>query len=358
LNEGGTLSILLDLAAHLDAQFAREDIVYLINDRVAPHFAGRRFEIYAWPKRSWLKRVWFEKAFIRRVERRLQPKLWISLHDITAALRRTPQLLYCHNPSPFLDRAARLPVLDLKFTLFVRFYAYLYRWDIARNRYVVVQQEWLRREFLRRFPLRADQVVVARPIERRAAPALHAGCAALRPASPSAPLRLIYPALPRVFKNIEYLGELARILAADPIEFMITISGDENRYARFLKRRYGTCANLHFIGRQSRESLFGLYEGADALIFPSRLETWGLPLSEFMQTRKPIFAADLPYAHEVLSGYPCADFFPLDRAEVAAGKLRNLAAGKFSARDAAYAPAHPLCPDWESFVQFVGAQVA
>ena len=33
-----------------------------------------------------------------------------------------------------------------------------------------------------------------------------------------------------------------------------------------------------------------------------------MPLSEFMETGKPILAADLPYAHEVLDGYQQVKF--------------------------------------------------
>src|SRR5687767_2810836 len=115
LVEGGTLSILLDLAEHLGAEFPSEDVLYLMNGRIAEHFAGKRVEVHSWPKRSWISRVWFEKVFVRTIERRLRPRAWLSLHDITARLRETPQLLYCHNPSPFFDLSTPLPVVDIKF---------------------------------------------------------------------------------------------------------------------------------------------------------------------------------------------------------------------------------------------------
>ncbi|RVR64794.1 glycosyltransferase, partial [Citrobacter freundii] len=39
--------------------------------------------------------------------------------------------------------------------------------------------------------------------------------------------------------------------------------------------------NIHFIGLKSKEKLDDIYRNeTDALIFPSKLETWGLPLSE------------------------------------------------------------------------------
>lgn len=41
-------------------------------------------------------------------------------------------------------------------------------------------------------------------------------------------------------------------------------------------------------------------------------ETWGLPLSEAKTYKKWIFAADLPYAHEVLYNYSKTRYFPFD----------------------------------------------
>jgi glycosyltransferase involved in cell wall biosynthesis len=358
LVEGGTLSILLDLAEHLGAQFTSDEVLYLVNGRVAHHFTGKRFEVYSWPKRSWVARLWFEKVFIRKIERRLRPRLWLSLHDITARLRETRQLLYCHNPSPFFDRSTRLPVIDVKFELFARFYAYLYRWDIHRNAYVIVQQNWMRQEFLYRYRLRKDRVLVAKPISPSVTNSASA-CSAphLRRPSASSPLLLVYPTLPRVFKNVEFIGELARVLAAQPIRFIITIDGAENSYAQYIKREYGDLPNLQLIGRQPRPAMLQMYEQADALIFPSRLETWGLPLSEFMSTGKPIFAADLPYAREVLSGYKMADVLPLGDIPAAAAKLRAFCSAHFSAEPINVAVEQPLCPNWSAFATWLARTV-
>lgn len=354
LVEGGTLSILLDLAEHLGALFHADEVMYLVNDRVADRFAGKRFEVHAWPKRSWLGRVWFEKVFIRKIERRLRPNAWLSLHDVTAGLRQTPQLLYCHNASPFFDRSIRLPVLDIKFLLFARFYDYLFRWDIHKNAHVIVQQDWMRQEFLRRYPLRKGQVVVARPIassEMNDQPS--SSPRPLRIASSSAPLVLVYPTLPRVFKNVELIGELARTLADEHIRFVVTIDGTENSYAQYIKREYGNLPNLQLIGHQPRAVIEQIYENADALFFPSRLESWGLPLSEFMRTGKPIFAADLPYAREVLSGYAMADLLPLDDVRATAAKLRAFCSGRFAASPIRVAVDEPFCADWPAFASWL-----
>ncbi|HBB6519202.1 TPA: glycosyltransferase, partial [Escherichia coli] len=58
--------------------------------------------------------------------------------------------------------------------------------------------------------------------------------------------------------------------------------------------------------------MVNFYQDSDIICFPSKLETWGLPLSEAKTYKKWIFAADLPYAHEVLYNYSKTRYFPFD----------------------------------------------
>ena len=58
----------------------------------------------------------------------------------------------------------------------------------------------------------------------------------------------------------------------------------------------------------SREDLYQAYVD-NILIFPSYIETIGLPLLEAQYTNTLIFAADCPYSREVLEGYHNAYFF-------------------------------------------------
>jgi len=53
---------------------------------------------------------------------------------------------------------------------------------------------------------------------------------------------------------------------------------------------------LFCVGHLSQTKCLSEYDKADALIFPSVLESYGLPLVEAMVLGIPIVAADLPYA--------------------------------------------------------------
>jgi glycosyltransferase involved in cell wall biosynthesis len=54
-------------------------------------------------------------------------------------------------------------------------------------------------------------------------------------------------------------------------------------------------SNIYTLGRVSREDIFSLYSEVDFMLFTSKVETLGLPIFEFCQTGKPIYAYKAEY---------------------------------------------------------------
>jgi glycosyltransferase involved in cell wall biosynthesis len=255
--------------------------------------------------------------------------------------------VYCHNPSPFYRVSWREAWHSPAFALFTLFYGALYGINIRRNNYIVVQQEWLRDAFVERYLVAPHRVIVSHPI-------LHAVSAS----RPARPVRVfVYPTLARPFKNVELIGEAVRRLEREPGwngEVRVTIDPADGRYARWLYRRYGDLRSLHFIGRQDRAGMRQLYAEADCLIFPSRLETWGLPISEAKAAGLPLVVADLPYARETVGTYDRVTFVPVgdgDRlAEILLATVSG--AGSFSSVTRAE-PAAPFAHDWPALLHLL-----
>lgn len=89
------------------------------------------------------------------------------------------------------------------------------------------------------------------------------------------------------------------------------------------KRKNG---NINYCGFLDKENLFKCYK-EKILIFPSYIETVGLPLLEARSVGGIIFVADCPYAHEVLGDYENAYFFDpmiaIDLAELMRKAIEN-----------------------------------
>jgi len=58
--------------------------------------------------------------------------------------------------------------------------------------------------------------------------------------------------------------------------------------------------NVNNLGRISSEEITMLYSSVDALIYPSKFESFGLPLIEARQAKLPVLASELDYVRDVL----------------------------------------------------------
>lgn len=346
LVEGGTLTVLREVVRAAADHFPDWEIIVAVH-RPGTVSDSRVTEVpFPAAKSSWLRRLWLEWVTFRSLSLQWRADVWLSLHDITPRVVAGQQYVYCHNPSPFCTAHIPLEHLDRKFQLFRRFYGSLYRCFIHRNSAVIVQQQWLRKEFMRRYSV--SRVIVAHPVAARSEPAALAT---------RLPRRFVYPAFPRVFKNFELLGDSVTLLETDPAwdgEVVITIDGSENAYAAQMRARFGALRTLRFIGLQPPEAMDALYRSADAIVFPSLLETWGLPLTEARARGLPILAADLPYAHESVGHCGNVCFFDPADAPALADLMLNLHRGNktFGTADPSPPPA-PFARDWKELLELL-----
>ncbi len=283
------------------------EIFALVHRKSLFDVPGVTYMEYPEIKSSWRKRLRFEYNDCLAISKQINPRLWLAMHDITPRVRADIRAVYCHNPAPFYPFSLKEALLDWKFGFFTVLYRFLYGINIKANNFVVVQQDWLRTEFQSRYSV--SRVVVAHPsiedlsIKRGTT----SGGSGRR-------YRFIYPAYPRTFKNIEQILEAARKLERsgfDRFEIWLTMNGSETPYAAKMKSNYSDLATVRWMGLLQRSEVIRLYGEADCLLFPSKLETWGIPITEFKATGKPILAADLPYAHETVGDYEKAAFFSI-----------------------------------------------
>ena len=262
-------------------------------------------------RKNYLYRLWYEYVYFYRYSKDKKIDVWISLHDITPNVKASKRYVYCHNPSPFMKTELKNLKYSYKNFLFSLFYKYLYKINIKKNTAVIVQQDWMRCEFIKRYKLK--NIIVARPTVN-----ISEEVKSKIKKEQYDKYQFLYPSFPRFFKNFEVICMACEILEGKGVtgyEVFLTVDGNENRYSKDLKKRFEKLKSVKFIGLQERRNLFNLYGTVDCMIFPSKLETWGLPISEFKGTGKNMLVADLPYAHETVGTYDKVIFFNSSKAD-------------------------------------------
>lgn len=213
-------------------------------------------------------------------------------------------------------------LMNPKIPLFAMLTRFVYRINVRKNDYLVAQQQWFREGLNKITGFPTDRIVVTPPDFRSETPDNN-------PIT-SIPV-FFYPSSPDCHKNFELLCEASRLLeerfGKNRFKTVLTINGSENRYSRWLKDKWGNVNSIVFKGYLSKEDLKSCYGEASCLVFPSRIETWGLPVSEFKPCGKPMILADLPYARETSAGAGQVAFCNVDDAPRLAELMAEIVQG-------------------------------
>lgn len=105
----------------------------------------------------------------------------------------------------------------------------------------------------------------------------------------AAPLKLFYPSAVYPHKNHELIYAFASAAKrrSEVIDIRLTCEAPSS------KSSYGP---ISFLGRLSPSEMRAEYQAADALLFPSLDESYGLPIVEAISIGIPIICADRPYS--------------------------------------------------------------
>lgn len=310
LRKGGTLTILRDCLKYLSKLGQKEDfrVVALVHRRELCDYGGVEYIEMPDIIKSWGKRLWCEYMTMYKISKKLAPVyLWLSLHDTSPRVEADRQAVYCQTSFPFYNWSFRDFKMNFKIPLFAMFTKYAYRVNIRSNKYLIVQQNWLREGFSDMFNVPKEMFIVAPPQRNT----IEVTPIDINKSS----YTFFYASTPDCHKNFETLCEAARLLEEEVGEgkfnVVLTLGGDENRYSRWLFSKWGKVKSIEFAGFMAKERLFGYYKCADCLVFASKVETWGLPITEFMEVAgdKPMLLSDLPFAHETASGAKHVCFF-------------------------------------------------
>lgn len=306
LTNGGTFQILDSILKYLNEKKSNDyKIIALVNSKALFNYQNIEYIEFKSSKTSWILRLYYEYVYFYFLSKKIKPWLWFSVHDISPNIVSKLKVVYCHNPSPFYQPKLSTFIFDYKVGLFCLFYKYLYSLNIKKNNLVVVQQSWIMKEFERMYNL--NNVIVCAPDKNDIfqfglnKELIH-----------SNNFIFFYPALSRPFKNIEIICKAVINLnnnGQNNFVVILTIAGDENNYAKYLKYKYGNIKNIKFAGLMNTSTVAYYYAISNCLLFPSKLETWGLPLTEASKFNLPVIVSDLPYAHETLNAYRQVNYF-------------------------------------------------
>lgn len=119
----------------------------------------------------------------------------------------------------------------------------------------------------------------------------------------------IYPAVPVAYKQHATIVKAVKIIKkkdmdlASKLRIYFTIKESDMPLLSKMIKKLDLTEQFIFEGVMPHEKLLEYYKSSKGLLFPSSIESLGLPLLEAARFGLPIIASDLDYVKEVLDGY-------------------------------------------------------
>jgi len=210
--------------------------------------------------------------------------------------------LYLHQPIPFFDYAWCLFKKDERILWFYKnIYYYLVKEGVKEADKVIVQTEWLKKRVVETLGCNRDKVVVERPTIKNINAEAYKPIEGLK-----GMLRLFYPASEVIYKNHEVLYKAMDIIVnhheIDDVVLYLTLDQHSPVALKYMNE-FKLQKNVVLTGALNFQQVMEYYKSVNALVFPSKIETFGLPLVEAQQFKLPIIASDMDLYREVIGDY-------------------------------------------------------
>ncbi|MEJ2190080.1 MAG: glycosyltransferase family 1 protein, partial [Acidobacteriota bacterium] len=220
----------------------------------------------------------------------------LSPSAAASAFVRAPQIVVIQSSLMLPSVRAQLSSVEIPGSIVTRLgHSFLLHWSLRKARAVIAVSNFVAREIVASFPFAEPKLaVVYEGVDRRvfSGPSVAAVGA-------DSPYLLLVGTLYR-YKNVDRAIEALAHLrgAADvPPDLRLKVVGkdpDGRQRARLLAvaSDVGVGSSIDLVGPVDQRTVRSLYWGAAALVFPSRIESFGLPVLEAMSAGTPVVCSN------------------------------------------------------------------
>ena len=351
LRSGGGLTIYRQFISHLSTYIQGNRYYIFVNSIVEkPTIEGVTY--ICDENHSWLHRIAWEYGGLKKWLRAkgIRPDVIVSLQN-TGAMTKCRQVIYYHQSLPFYPIKWSLwKHSERGMWLYKHVYPWFVRNTLNRDTDVVVQIPFIKRAFLKKFNIEEGRVHVLFPDVE------HFEVNDIKGVElDKSMVHLVYPASAVTYKEHDTIVEALNLLKKKKAEIIervkvhFTIEKTDMPVLWKKINTYGLQEQFVWEGYMMHGDLLSLYKSSQGLLFPSIIETLGLPLLEATVFGLPIIAADLDYAHEVLKGYSGVSFIKEKDYQSWADEIASLCENQLR-----FLPLPYMESQWPKFFELIG----
>jgi glycosyltransferase involved in cell wall biosynthesis len=307
---GGGYTILLQFLKAYTEQPLSDTRIFVFNSIGLRDYLSPNIISVEVPNFNFTQRIYWDWKGMKQwaIKNNIKPNLILSFQNTGVRFSALPQIIYLQQSIPFTQYQWNLFKKDQRnLWRYKNIYSFFIGLYLFKYTHVVVQTKWMKQAFLKKFSAHNPKNVHVFSPEIDIVDVdkiKFEGFDAIEPAI----FNFFYPATSFIYKNhIEVIKSFVAIKKENKlndIRCYFTISFEElSKEAQELIIINDLSPNFVFLGALSLQQVYYYYTNLDALIFPSYIETIGLPLIESAGCGLPILVADEPYSREVLKSY-------------------------------------------------------
>lgn len=251
-------------------------------------------------KPNYILRIIYDKVLIPRKLAEFNPDVVLSMQNNLIKFRNAKKMIYMHQPLPFQKEYnfSFFKKEECQYAFRQKILGKIIKKSVKKADKVFVQTDWIKNA-VETSVVGSNVIKVGYKtpfiIKENVTPKIH--------------MNFFYPAGPAIYKNFSVINKAALMIekiCKKDFKIFLTISRSE--FVTITKENL-ISDHIVFLGRISYEEVCKYYSKCN-VIFPSFIETLGLPLIEAKNYKCYILASDCPFSKEILEGYNNVKFFP------------------------------------------------
>lgn len=304
---GGLYTIVDQFLASICKYDAANQYYIFVSTDGFDKYESKNVKIIKVNAKKWIRRFMWDTHGMQMWAKnnKIFPDKIISLQNTPVRFfKEIQQLIYLHTPIPFVPYSWDVKNKnERKMWFYKNVYPLFIKLFLHRNCEIVVQANWLKESVSNFLNMPKEKIHVIRPnvnIDMNRNTDLKKG-------SNKKEKRYFYPAIDYIYKNhITILNALVHIKEYEyhiyeKLKIAFTVDKESWIYSEACKLNVDDA--ITFLGRVDFDEILKQYASSDMVLFPSYIETFGLPLIEAASFQKNIICANEEYAKEVLKEY-------------------------------------------------------
>ena len=317
--KGGALTVLKSFYNYIVEYDRENEYIFLLSGRFLKETDRIKIIIRDDIKKSGFHKLKFDLFSGKKFIENLKPDYVLSLQNIITFGLKVRQGVYVHQSIPFQKEKnfSLLNSAERSTAVIQKLIGFFIKRSVIKANQVFVQTKWMKYNVAEKCGIPKDKITIV---------PFHSDFLESSVKMTVVPKNsFFYPATAEsIYKNHSCIYQAINILNQEGIKdfsVKLTLHSPET------KRN-----NLSYCGMLKKDELFEEYSKS-ILLFPSYIETIGLPLLEAKNANAVVFVASCEYAKEVLKGYPNTYYFDPFKPESLARLMKQAFEGKIIIHD-------------------------